>query len=277
MKLVWLIGFSNRHRDTGLVMGLAVDENEAKNAIKAVNMQILDEFQKCVTSLFLLCSLVSRSLILTLPHLSYLTLLLFIILDTGTRLHVSIMFQPKMPISKMPWFTCGYLTCLMPWGITRRNVRMFLLLLWMWPKQTGRKPFLMKVRHYYYYHKLNLTLSCCRLEMIVDPHVNDWVLNRDNRLMYCCEVCDAVQGNSYSKILPSSVPVVVTDFVLPAYFTPKCNVPLKQKVHYFDAVLQQEVLPAPHFTWVLWLFKILVGGYMPVMDVHTGEGITYVW
>ena len=56
------------------------------------------------------------------------------------------------------------------------------------------------------------------LEMLADPAANEYCLD-DHRRLWSREVCDPVQADTY-RIRAGGMSVVVSDFVLPAYFNP---------------------------------------------------------
>ncbi len=68
------------------------------------------------------------------------------------------------------------------------------------------------------------TLSHECLEMLVDPHVNRWVTLPDGKHSIAVEVCDTVEGDTYTEtveILGESRPVLLSNYCYPSYFDPR--------------------------------------------------------
>jgi hypothetical protein len=70
---------------------------------------------------------------------------------------------------------------------------------------------------------ISATASHEVLEMLGDPAANEYCFDGDRRL-WSREVCDPVQSDSY-RIVGGGMRVVVSNFVLPAYFNPWADGP----------------------------------------------------
>jgi hypothetical protein len=57
------------------------------------------------------------------------------------------------------------------------------------------------------------------LEMIGNPQTNRWAMDNDG-ILWAMELCDAVESNLIVYTLPGNVKVGLSDYILPAWFSP---------------------------------------------------------
>jgi hypothetical protein len=73
-----------------------------------------------------------------------------------------------------------------------------------------------------YKDNVTMTVAQCLchelLEMIGNPFINKWYLD-NNGTFWAGELCDAVENNLYTILLPGNIKVGLSDYVLPNYFS----------------------------------------------------------